>query len=95
MRPPSVFIPTMDSECPARLERMNDANWERFRAELRASMAELRTEMAELRAEMHAEISALRVELHKAIAAQNRFLFGYWLTTMLALAGMFLQITKR
>jgi hypothetical protein len=33
--------------------------------------------------------------MHKAIAAQNRFLFGYWLTTMLALAGMFLQMTKR
>ena len=89
----------VDSEYRAHLERMNDANWERFRAELRASMAELRAEMhAEinaLRAEMHAEINALRVEMHQAITTQNRFLFGYWLTTMLALAGMFLQMTKR
>jgi len=67
----------VDSEYRAHLERMNDVNWERFRAELRASIAELRAEM------------------HQAIAGQNKFLFGYWLTTMLALAGMFLQITKR
>jgi hypothetical protein len=85
----------VDSEYRAHLERMNDTNWERFRAESRASSSELRSEMqaqiSALRVEMHQAIA----EMHKAFAAQNRFLFGYWLTTMLAIAAMFLQITKR
>ena len=71
----------VDIEYRAHLERMNDLNWERFRSELRASLAELHTQM--------------RGELNAAISAQNKLMFGYWLTTMLAIAGMFLQINRR
>ena len=78
----------VDLEYRAHLERMNDLNWERFRSELRASISELR-------AEMHKELADLRAEIHNAIASQNKLMFGYWLTTMLAIAGMFLQLSKR
>ena len=71
----------------------------KLRAEMYAELGKLRSEMhAELgkfRAEMHAELGNLRSEMHVALTNQNRMLFGYWFTTMLALAGIFLQLTKR
>ena len=65
-------------------------------AELRAEMAtlaaDLRAEMASLRAELRSEfqtgIGALRTEMHSELRIQLRWMFGFWATTLLAIAGL-------
>ena len=65
-------------------------------AELRAEMAslgaELRAELASLGAELRSEfqtgIGALRTEMHSELRIQLRWMFGFWATTLLAIAGL-------
>lgn len=76
----------VDATYKADLERMNDLNWDRFRAENRAQFAEfradidrkfaeLRSEMdrkfAELRSEMDTRFAELRLEMDTRFAAQD------------------------
>ena len=67
-----------------------------LRAELRQEMAEfkaeIRQEIAAFKAEVRSEIAALRAEVHGEIHAVRssflRWMFGFWVTTLLALAGL-------
>ncbi len=57
---------------------MNELNLGRFDAKLEQRLAELRLEFKQ-------EIAALRVDL-------IRWMFGFWITNMLALAGLLLSL---
>jgi hypothetical protein len=97
------WLNDVDAEFRAQLRDTNDRNWDRFRAdmntlkvELRAEMASLaadmRAEMASMKAELRAEfqngIAGLRAELHSELRLQLRWMFGFWATTLLAIAGL-------
>lgn len=59
----------VDLTYKADLARLNDLNWDRFRAEMRAQFAEFRAEMdgkfAELRAEMDRKFAELRADMDR------------------------------
>jgi DNA anti-recombination protein RmuC len=75
-----------------------------LRAELHRELAELRAELhqelAELRAELRQGIAELRGELrtefgtglHSLRADLLRWMFGFWATTLLAIAGMMIGL---
>ncbi|HET9466108.1 MAG TPA: hypothetical protein VFO71_11295 [Gemmatimonadales bacterium] len=64
------------------LRELNELNFARFDAKLEQRLAELR---AELRTE-------LRTELHGLRADMIRWMFGFWATTMLTLAGLMIAL---
>ena len=85
------------------LRELNELNFARFDAKLEQRLAELRAElrqeMAELRAELRQEIAQLRMEtgtesqrvrteIQQVRGELLRWMFGFWATTLLALAGM-------
>lgn len=97
------WLNDVDAEFRAQLRDSNDRNWDRFRAdmntlraELRAEIAglgaDLRAEMASMKAELRSEIqsgdAAIRAELHSELRLQLRWMFGFWATTLLAIAGL-------
>ena len=75
------------------LRELNEMNWERFKAEVRAQgaeiRAEMRTEIAKVRQEMLTEIAKLRAEMHAEIARLRsdmmKWMFIYWTGTMVPL----------
>ena len=81
-----------------------DAKLEQRLAELRAELrqeiaelrAELRTEIAKLRTELRTEIAGLRVEfrtdLHQVRTELLRWMFGFWVTTLLGIAGLLIAL---
>ena len=49
----------------------------------------MRSELrSELRTEFYAGLSGLRIELHQELGKQLRWVFGFWATTLLAIAGL-------
>jgi hypothetical protein len=76
----------------ADLRELNELNFARFDAKLEQRLVELRTEfrleLAELRAELREDMSRLRVDL-------LRWMFGFWATTMLTLAGLTIALLHR
>jgi hypothetical protein len=71
------------------LRELNELNFARFDAKLEQRLAEmraeLRQEMAELRAELRAELHGLRADL-------LRWMFGFWATTLLTVAGLMIAL---
>lgn len=97
------WLNDVDAEFRAQLRDTNDRNWDRFRADLNTAKAELRTEIAglrgdlesglaalrgDLRSEFQTGIGALRTEMHTELRIQLRWMFGFWATTLLAIAGL-------
>jgi hypothetical protein len=84
----------------ADLRELNELNFARFDAKLEQRLAELRAtlrqEMAELRAELRTEIAGLRVEfrteLHQVRTELLRWMFGFWVTTLLGIAGLLIAL---
>ncbi len=84
----------------ARFDAKLEQRLAELRAELREEMAELRAElrgeMAELRAELRGEMGELRTEfrtgLHALRADLIRWMFGFWITTVLTLAGLMVAL---
>ena len=76
----------------ADLRELNELNFARFDAKLEQRLAELRAELdqrlAELRAKLREDMSRLRVDL-------LRWMFGFWATTMLTLAGLTIALLHR
>jgi hypothetical protein len=78
----------------ADLRELNELNFARFDAKLEQRLTELRAELrldqrlAELRAELREDMSRLRVDL-------LRWMFGFWATTMLTLAGLTIALLHR
>jgi hypothetical protein len=81
-----------------------DAKLEQRIAELRAELrqgiaelrAELRQEIAELRAESRQEMAQLRLDLRTELQQVRtellRWMFGFWATTLLTLAGLLISL---
>jgi hypothetical protein len=87
----------------ADLRELNELNFARFdakleqrlaglRAELRQAIAELRAELrqdiAGSRLEMGQEIHKLRTEMQHMRVELLRWMFGFWVTTLVTLAGL-------
>jgi hypothetical protein len=84
----------------ADLRELNELNFARFDAKLEQRLAELRAELrqeiAELRADLRAEIAGLRVEfrtdLHQVRTELLHWMFGFWVTTLLGIAGLLIAL---
>ncbi len=78
------------------LRELNELNFARFDAKLEQRLAELRAtlrqEIADLRAELRAEIAGFRTELHQARTELLRWMFGFWVTTLLGIAGLLIAL---
>jgi hypothetical protein len=71
----------VDPTYRANLRELDDLNFARFDAKLEQRLAELRAELRE-------EIGRLRLDL-------LRWMFGFWATTMLTLAGLTIALLHR
>jgi hypothetical protein len=74
-----------------------DARLEQRLAELRAELlTELRTEIAGLRAELRTGIAELRVEFRTELQQVRtellRWMFGFWVSTLLGIAGLLVAL---
>ena len=84
----------------ADLRELNELNFARFDAKLEQRLAELRAELrqavAELRAEMRQEIAQSRLEARTELQQVRtdllRWMFGFWVTTLLTLAGLMISL---
>ena len=71
------------------LRELNELNFARFDAKLEQRLAELR---AELRQEIAGLRAEFRTELHGLRADLLRWMFGFWATTLLTLAGLMIAL---
>ena len=84
----------------ADLRELNELNFARFDAKLEQRLVELRAalrqDIAELRAELRTEIAGLRLEfrteLHQVRTELLRWMFGFWVTTLLGIAGLLIAL---
>jgi len=83
-----TWLNAVDAEFRNGLREANDRNWDRFRAELEASSARLSGEFKSGLAELRTELSNLRVEIHQESTKQMRWTFGFWVMTVLTIAGL-------
>jgi hypothetical protein len=67
------------------LREINEINFARFDAKLEQRVAELRLEF---RTELH----QVRLELQHLRTELIRWMFGFWVTTLLAIAGLFVGL---
>ena len=83
----------------ADLRELNELNFARFDAKLEQRLAELRAELrqeiAEVRLQFRTELQQVRTEVQQVRTEVQqvrtelvRWMFGFWATTLLALAGM-------
>ncbi len=99
----------VDATYKADLRELNDVNWERFRAEMRAQFAEFRSEMnqefAKVRSEMDRRFAELRSEMDAGFAAQDvkiaelraellKWMFVFWAGTVIPLAALIVGLTR-
>ena len=89
------------------LRELNELNFARFDARLEQRLAELRAELrqelAELRTGLHTEIAGLRLEfrtdlpqirteLQQVRTELLRWMFGFWVSTLIGIAGLFIAL---
>ena len=67
------------------LRELNDLNFARFDAKLEQPIAELR-------AELRTELQLLRTEIYQVRAGLLRWMFGFWVTTLLGIGGLLVAI---
>jgi hypothetical protein len=87
----------------ADLRELNELNFARFDAKLEQRLTELRAalrlEIAELGSALRLEIAELRVEfrtgLHQVRTDLLRWMFGFWVTTLLGIAGLLIALRGR
>jgi hypothetical protein len=80
----------------ADLRELNELNFARFDAKLEQRLAELR---AELRLEFRTELQAVRGEIQtlgtglgRVRAELLRWMFGFWVTTLIGIAGLLIAL---
>ena len=71
----------MDAEFRNELREANDRNWDRFEAKLEAMGSKLT-------GEFKSGLSDLRVEMHQEFTKHLRWTFGFWVMTVLTIAGL-------
>ena len=87
----------------ADLRELNELNFARFDAKLEQRLAELgaelRQEIAEVRLQFRTELHQVRTEVQQVRSEVQqvrtelvRWMFGFWVTTLLALAGIMISL---
>jgi hypothetical protein len=80
------------------LRELNELNFQRFDAKLEqrvtASEARLVERITELRAEMHVGFANLETRMEQRLGAQMKWMFGFWLGTLLPLAGLMIALQR-
>ena len=84
----------------ADLRELNELNFARFDAKLEQRLADLRADLlaqiAGLRADLRTETAGLRLEfrseLHQVRTELLRWMFGFWVTTLLGIAGLLIAL---
>jgi signal transduction histidine kinase len=84
------------------LRELNELNFARFDARLEQRLAELRAELrqelAELRSELRTEIAGLRLEFRTELQQVRtellRWMFGFWVTTLIGIAGLLIAVRR-
>jgi hypothetical protein len=76
----------------ADLRELNELNFARFDAKLEQRLAELR---AELRQEIAGLRVEFRTELHQVRTELLRWMFGFWVTTLLGIAGLLIVLRSQ
>ena len=90
----------------ARFEAKLEQRLAELRAELRQELGDLRAglraEIAALRAEIRTELQVVRTEVHQGNTALERvraellrWMFGFWVTTFLGVAGLLIALNNR
>jgi hypothetical protein len=75
------------------LRELNELNFARFDAKLEQRLAELRAELRQEMVELGAELrTELRTGLHSLRADLLRWMFGFWVTTVLTLGGLMVAL---
>ena len=67
------------------LRELNELNFARFDARLEQRLAELR-------AEFRTELQQVRTELQRVRTELLRWMFGFWVTTLLSIGGLLVAI---
>ncbi len=70
------------------LRELNELNFARFDAKLEQRIAELRTEVQQRRTELHTGIQQVRTEFSQVRAELLRWMFGFWVSTLIGIAGL-------
>ena len=79
----------MDLTYRTDLRELNELNFARFDAKLEQRLAELRAELREEIAELRTE---MRTGLHSLRADLLRWMFGFWVSTVLTLGGLMVAL---
>ena len=104
------WFDAVDVTYRADLRELNELNYARFDAKLEQRIAELRADLrgeiaalrAELRAEFRTGLQALQTEIHQGHTALERvraellrWMFGFWVTTFIGVAGLLIALGNR
>ena len=73
----------------ADLRELNELNFARFDAKLEQRLAELR---AELLMQIAGQRVEFRTELHQVRTELLRWMFGFWVSTLLGIAGLLIAL---
>ena len=77
------------------LRELNDLNFARFDAKLEQRLAELRSDLlVELRTGLQEVRSDFRTELQQVRTELLRWMFGFWVTTLLSIGGLLVAIVS-
>jgi hypothetical protein len=82
----------VDLTYQTQLKEINELNWERFKATLRAEVATLRGEftaaLSKTSEEQRSEVSKLRVEMGAMHTELLKWMFIYWCGSVIAVVGL-------
>jgi hypothetical protein len=70
------------------LRELNELNFARFDAKLEQRLAELRAEFRTELNQVRMELQQLRTEIYQVRAELLRWMFGFWVTTLIGIAGL-------
>jgi hypothetical protein len=81
----------VDATYRSDLRELNELNFARFDAKLEQRLAELR---AELRIDIDGLRIEFRTELQQARTELLRWMFGFWVTTFVGIAGLIMVVLR-
>ncbi len=81
------------------LRELNELNFARFDAKLEQRLAEVRaefrTETHQLRTEIQHEVQQVRLDVAQVRIGLLRWMFGFWVTTLLGIAGLLIALPRQ
>jgi hypothetical protein len=78
----------VDSTYQQQLRELNDLNWERFKAELRAGLAQSETRLGD-------KIAHLEIRVGEKHSDMMKWMFIYWLGSLVPLGGLVVVLLRR